>query len=131
MHHFWVPNGSFALKPFFEKKKKSQKTFSSTYWPLSLCKILKKFLKPIQIYEDVPFSGPKYPNLSWTNFLVQTIIITVIYLLALFIGQNLKKILTVDPELWGPPFLGPKWSNCPKQIFFFFGKLLILLSSTY
>ena len=42
--------------------------FSCTYWPLSFCKILKKFLKPIQIYEDVPFSGPKYPNLSWTKY---------------------------------------------------------------
>ena len=42
--------------------------FSSTYWPLSFCKILKNFFEPIQSYEDVPFSGPKYPNLSWTNF---------------------------------------------------------------
>ena len=25
-------------------------------------------VKPIQIYADVPFSGPKYPNLSWTKF---------------------------------------------------------------
>ena len=32
-------------------------------------------------------------------FVVQTIIITFIYLLALFIVQNLKKILTGDPEL--------------------------------
>ena len=31
-------------------------------------KILKKFLEPIQSYEDVPFSGPKYPNLFWTKF---------------------------------------------------------------
>ena len=33
--------------------------FSCTYWPLSFCKILKKFLEPIQSYEDVPFLGPK------------------------------------------------------------------------
>ena len=45
-------------------KKKLLISFSSTYWPLSFCKIFKKFLKPIQIYEDVPFLGPKYPNLS-------------------------------------------------------------------
>ena len=32
-------------------------------------------------------------------FLVQTIIITFIYLLALFIGQNLKKKIIADPEL--------------------------------
>ena len=28
---------------------------------------LKQILKPIQIYEDVPPSGPKYPNLFWTK----------------------------------------------------------------
>ena len=35
--------------------------FSCTYQPLSFCKILKKFLEPIQSYEDVPFSDPKWP----------------------------------------------------------------------
>ena len=34
--------------------------FSCTYWSPSFCKILKKFLRPIQSYEDVPFSGPKW-----------------------------------------------------------------------
>ena len=33
------------------------------------------------------------------NVLVQTFIITFVYLLALFIAQNLKKIRTADPEL--------------------------------
>ena len=65
--------------------------FSCTYWPLSFCKILKKFLGLIQSYEDVPFSGPKWPICHEQFFLVQTIIITFIYLLALFIVQNLKK----------------------------------------
>ena len=73
--------------------------FSCTYWPLSFCKILKKFLGPIQSYEDVPFSGPKWSICSEQNFLVQTIIITFIYLLALFIVQNLQKILTADPNM--------------------------------
>ena len=35
-------------------------SFSFTYWPLSLCKIYKKFLQQIQSYEDGPFLGPKY-----------------------------------------------------------------------
>ena len=65
MCHFWAPNGSFAPNKFYFWKILI--SFSSTYWPLSFCKILKKFLKPIQIYEDVPLSGPKYPNLSWTK----------------------------------------------------------------
>ena len=65
--------------------------FSCTYWPLLFCKILKKFLESIQSYEDVPFSGPKWPICNEQFFWVQTIIITLIQLLALFIVQNFKK----------------------------------------
>ena len=50
-------------------------------------------------------------------FLVQTIIITFIYLLALFIAQNLKKKIIADPELWGCAIFGPKMVHLP-QIFF-------------
>ena len=60
----------------------------------------KKILKADPEFWDVPFSGPKWPicpeqifsgpfvlnNFYW----VQTIIITIIYLLVLFIVQNLK-----------------------------------------
>ena len=51
-------------------------------------------------------------------FLVQTIIITFIYLLALFTVQNLKKFLQQIQSYEEPPFLGPKWSICPTQNFF-------------
>ena len=57
------------------------------------------------------------------KFLVQTIIITFIYLLALFIVQNLKKNFTVDPELSDAPFLGPKWFICPN----FFLKIINII----
>ena len=46
-------------------------------------------------------------------FLVQTIIITFIYLLALFIVQNFKKFLQRFQNYEDASFLGPKWSNCP------------------
>ena len=46
-------------------------------------------------------------------FLVQTIIIIFIYLLAIFIVQNFKKFL-----LRIQSYEGPKWSICPKQFFF-------------
>ena len=62
-------------------------------------------------------------------FLVQTIIITYIYLLAIFTVQNLKKNLQQIQSCEAVSFLGPTWSICPKQ--FFFGKLLISFSSTY
>ena len=61
-------------------------------------------------------------------FLVQTIIIF-IYLLPLFTVQNLKRFLLQIQSSEDAPFFGPKWSICPKQ--FFFGKLFLLLSSTY
>ena len=51
-------------------------------------------------------------------FLVQTIIITYIYLLAIFIVQNLKKFLQQIQSYEAVPFLGPTWSICPKQFFF-------------
>ena len=92
--------------------------FSCTYWPLSFCKILKKFLGLIQSYEDVPFSGPKWPICHEQFFLVQTIIITFIYLLALFIVQNLKKFLQRIQSYEDAQFLGPKWPISPNENFF-------------
>ena len=62
--HFWAQNGPFATI-FFGKLLKS---FSSTYQPLSLCKILKKFFQRIQSYEDVQFLGPKWPISPNENF---------------------------------------------------------------
>ena len=50
-------------------------------------------------------------------FLVQIIIITFIYLLALFIVENFKKILSADPELWGCATFGSKMAH---------GKILLM-----
>ena len=51
-------------------------------------------------------------------FLVQTIIITFISLLALFIVLNLKKFLQRIQSFEDAPFLDPEWSICPTQTFF-------------
>ena len=97
-----LPQMSFFLKKQLIK-------FSCTYWLLSFCKILKKFLGPIQSYEDVPFSGPEWPICHEQNFF----------------GTNHYCYfhLPIDPFHCAQfnddvPFLGPKWSICPKQIFF-------------
>ena len=45
------------------------------------------------------FWGQNGPFVKKQFFLVQTIIITLIYLLALSIVQNFLKILTANPEL--------------------------------
>ena len=79
---------------FFLKKQLIK--FSCTYQPLSLCKIKKRFLEPIQNYEDVPFSGPKWPICPQNFFLEKIINITFIYPFTLFIVQNFKKILKAD-----------------------------------
>ena len=78
----------------------------------------KKFLGPIQSYEDVPYAGPKWPICQKHFFLVQTIIITFIYLLALFIVQNLKKFLQRIQSYEDAQFLGPKWPISPNENFF-------------
>ena len=95
--------------------------------PLSYCKVLKEFLELIQSYQDVPFSGPKWPICPEKKFFVQTIIITFIYLLALFIVQDLQNILTADPKI--RTFFGPKMIQLLRKKFF--GKLLKSLSSNY
>ena len=50
-------------------------------------------------------------------FLVQNIIITFIYLLALIIVQNLTKFLQQIQSYEDAPFLDPKWSICLKRFF--------------
>ena len=46
---------------FLEKQliNKPLLLLSSTYWPFSLCKTLKKFLQRIESYGDASFLGPK------------------------------------------------------------------------
>ena len=86
--------------------------FSCTYWPLSFCKIFKKLLEPIQSYEDVPFSGPKWPIRPEQFFLVQSIYFHL--LIGPFHCAKFKKILTADPELWGCTIFGPKMVHLPQ-----------------
>ena len=57
MRHFWTQNGSFAPnKIFFRKLLKS---FSSTYYSLSLCKIFKKILPADPELWGCAIFGPK------------------------------------------------------------------------
>ena len=71
---------------------------------------------------------PKMTHLSWMNFFGTNHY----YYLHLPIGPfhyaKFKKILIVDLELWRCTIFGPKMVHYPK---FFFGKLLISVSSTF
>ena len=94
---------------FFLENKLSK--FSCTYQSLSFCKILKKFLEPIQSYEDVPKWAQNGPFVPYKILLLQTITITSICLLPLFIAENLKKLLQRIQSYEDTPFWGPKWSQ--------------------
>ena len=80
----------------------SRKTTNKSFMYLSAPFILQNFLKTSQSYEDKHhFREENGLFVLNKNFLVQTIVITFIYLLALFIVQKFKK-----------------WSIFPKQFFF-------------
>ena len=88
-------------KWFFSQKIK----FSCTYAPFILQNLKKIIRADSELWGCVPF--------VLNIFLVQTIIFTFIYLLALFIVQNLKKFLRWIQSYVDAPFLGPEWSICP------------------
>ena len=110
-----VKNGLMAKKiklpqmNFFLEKQLIK--FSCTYWPLSFCKILKKFLGLIQSYEDVPFSGPKWPICPEQKFFGTNYC----YYFHLPIGlfHCAKSRIMAIYHSWAP-----EWSICPKQFFF-------------
>ena len=89
MRHFWAQNGAIVPNKFFFWKKLLI-SFSSTYWPLSLCKILKILTADPELWGCVIF-GPKMVHLRQTKIFLEKIInIIFIYLLATFIVQNFK-----------------------------------------
>ena len=90
--------------------------FSCTYWPLSFCKILKKFLGLIQSYDDVPFSSPKWST-CYENFWGGTNHYYYFHLpmyWAFSLCKILKKFFQQIQSYKDVQFLGPKWPISPK-----------------
>ena len=108
--------------------KKQLTKSSCTYWPLSFCKILKKFLGLIQSYEDVPFSGPKWP-IFHEKFFFGTNHYYYFHLpIGTFRCAKPEKILTADKELWGCTIFGPKMVHLlPPPPEFFFWKIINII----
>ena len=79
-------NDTFALNNFFWYKPLL--LLSSTSWPSSLCKILKKSYRE---FWGCTIFGPKMVHLPFPNFFWKIININLIYLLALFMVQNFIK----------------------------------------
>ena len=95
---------------------------NSKKWPKGQFFIVQNFKKILRADPKLwrwAIFGPRMAHFSWTkNFLVQTIAITVIYLLAVFIVQNLKKFLLWIQSYEDAKFLGPKWPISPNENFF-------------
>ena len=74
------------------------------------------------------FRAQNNPFLLNKYFLVQTIIITFIHLLAIFTVQSLKKSLQQIKSYENVPFLGPKWFIYPPPPKTIFWKNYIILT---
>ena len=86
--------------------------------PFNLQNFYKKNLRvDSELWGCAPFLGPKQPICPEQNVLVQTTVITFIYLLALFIVHNLRKFLQRIQNYDDASFLDPKWSICPNNFF--------------
>ena len=103
--------------------------FSCTYQPLSFCKILKEFLEPIQSYQDVPFSGTKWPicpeqiSFGTNNYYYFHLPVGPFHC-AKFTKNSYSRSKYVRMlHFWT--------QNCPFAPNNFFGKLLISFSSNY
>ena len=73
---------------------------------------------PIQSYEDVSFSSPKWPIYPEQNFFGTNHYYYFHLSIGPFYCEKFKKILTADPELWGYAIFGPKMVNLPQTQFF-------------
>ena len=100
-----LPQMNFFLEKLLIK-------FLCTYQPLSFCTMFKNSWSQSRVMRMFHFRAQNDPFVLKTIFLLQTIVITSIYLLALFIAQNLKKFLQWVQSYEDAPFLGPKWSIC-------------------
>ena len=102
----------------------SRKTTNKIFMYLLAPFILQNF-KKLQSYQDVPFSGPKWPICP-----EQKIFGTSHYYYFYLLTGPFQCAKFVDPELWGCAIFGSKMVHLP-QTNCFFGKLLISFSSTY
>ena len=87
----------------------------------------KKFLGPIQSYEDVPFSGPKWPICPEQIFFGTNHYYYFHLPIGLFHCAKFKKILPVDQSYEDAQFLCPKWPI--SQMIIFSENLLMSLVS--
>ena len=118
-----LPQNNFFLKKQLKIK------FSCIYWPFHSAKFLKNSYGQSRIMRMCHFWAQNGPFVMNKIILVQTIIITFIYLLALLTVHNLKTILQRIQSYEDGQFFGPKWLISPNEIFFSEKLLMSLLLS--
>ena len=116
-HLSWTKN--FWYKPLL--------LVSSIYWPFSLWKIYKNSYSWSRIMTMHHFWAQNGP-FAIKKFFWKVITIILIYLLAPFIVQNLKKTLPAGPELWVCAIFRPKMAHFPKMRIFSENLFMSLLS---
>ena len=116
--HFLTQNGSFAPNKFFFQKINI--IFIYLLAPFILLNFKKILTANPELWGCVIF-GPKILQFVQNKFfLVKTIIISFIYLLTLFTGQNSKKKFFQWIHSYEDlQFLGPQWPIFPHKNFFF------------
>ena len=118
------PKWFICLKQFFFWKKLLI-SFSSTNWPLSFYKIFKKMLRASPELWRCAIFGPRIPQFLLNKiFWYKPLLLSSTYW-PFPLGKIFKKILQWILSYEDAPFLGPKWSICPKQ--FLFRKILNII----
>ena len=79
---------------------------------------LKKFLRADPELQGCAIFDPKMAHLSWTNFFGTNHYCYFHLPIGTFHCTKFKKLLQQIPSYKDMPFLGPKWSICPKTNFF-------------
>ena len=80
--------------------EKSLILFSSTYWPISLCQILKFFYNRTQGYEDGLFLDPKWVNFPKRTFFRKPVDKPSLYHSSLSVCPKLKSDMNLFMKYW-------------------------------
>ena len=107
-----LPQMNFVLK-------KQLTTFMYFLVPFILQIFYKKSLKiDSELWWCAPFVGPKQPICPEQKLFGINHCYYFHLPMTLFIVQNLRKVLTMDPELWQYTIFGPKVVHLPRIFFF-------------
>ena len=114
-YYFHLPIGPFHCQKFKKILTLDPELWGWVIFGPKMVHLPRTFL----FWKIINFHHYQSQNYHYHNdIIIIIIIIIVIYPLVSFIGQNFKKIVPGDPELWGCAFFGPKMAHFLKWEFF-------------